>query len=475
MALFSISRFFSSSIRHQTHKFSTVQFSTASSAGLFYSHLLKNGGNVEKILASVNVKLDSKCVSAVLHRCYPSQFLMGIRFFVWAGLQPDYRHTGYMYSKACKLFMINQNPQVLSDVIEAYRAEKCLVNVKTFKVILNLCKEAKLADEALLALRKMPEFSLRADTTMYNLVIRLFCVKGDMDTAESLMKEMALTDLYPDMITYVEMVKGFCNVGRLDDAMELFDVMKEQGCFPNTVLYSVLLDGVCKFGNTEKALELLGKMEKEGGKLCPTVVTYTSVIQRFCEKGQTMEALELLNRMEACGCAPNRVTSSFLIECFCAEGRIEEVYNLIDKVVRGGGVSYGECYSSFVLSLRKTNKLEEAEKVFRQMLDSGMKPDSLTFSVMIKELCSQGRVLDGYHLCDEIEKMQYLTSIDSDIYSILLVGLCQQGHSMEAAKLVRFMLKKGIRLEAAYVEGMVEILKKSGDEELVNHITRIGR
>ncbi|KAK8587373.1 hypothetical protein V6N12_021869 [Hibiscus sabdariffa] len=64
--------------------------------------------------------------------------------------------------------------------------------------------------------------------------------------------------------------------------------------------------------------------------------------------------------------------------------------------------------------------------------------------------------------------MQYLSSIDSDIYCILLVGLCQQSHSVEAAKLARSMLKKKIHLKAPYVDKIIEHLNNSGDKELVS-------
>nr|POF19121.1 pentatricopeptide repeat-containing protein [Quercus suber] len=378
----------------------------------------------------------------------------------------------------------------------------------------------------------MKEFGLQADTTAYNVVIKLFCEKGDMDMAEELMNEMGLSDLYPDMITHVAMIKGFCNVGRLEDACGLVKFMRGHGCVPNAVVYSTLLDGVCRCGSMERALELLGEMEKEGGDCSPNVVTYTSVIQSFCEKGQTMEALEILDRMEAFGCAPNRVTLSNMalellgemekeggdcspnvvtytsvIQSFCEKGQtmealeildrmeafgcapnrvtvsclinhlcmggcVEKAYKVIDKVVAGGSVSYGDCYSSLIVSLVKFQKLEEAEKLFRKMLAGGVKPDGLACSILIRKLCLEGRVLDGFCLSDEIEKFEFITSIDSDLYSILLVGLCQQSHSMEAAKLARLMLKKGIRLKASYFDSIVGHLKKFEDEELVKHLTK---
>ncbi|KAA8515041.1 hypothetical protein F0562_018172 [Nyssa sinensis] len=416
MEISSIRRLFSSSIPFKNPKFS-FPCTTVSSTEKYWTHLQKNYSNPEKTLNRVGVKLDTPCVIEVLQRCALNQPLLGLRFFIWAGLQPNYRHSLYMYSKACKVFEINRNPRVVTDVIEAYRVQGCLVNIRTFKVVLNLCREAKLADEGLW---------------------------------------------------------GFCDANQLEDACGLFKVMRGHECLPNTVAYSALLDGVCRFGNVERALELLREMETECGDCNPNVVTYTSTIQSFCEKGRSMEVLGILDQMVACGFAPNRVTIINLIKGLCIEGHVEEAYKLIDKVVAGGSVSNDECYSSLVISLLQIKKLEEAEKLFRSMLASAVKPDGMASGSLIRRLCLEGRVLDGFHLYDEIERLGCLTSIDSDIYSVLLAELCQDSHLMEAAKLARMMAVRGIQPKAPYVDNIVKHLKNSGEEELVSNITKMG-
>ncbi|PSS04027.1 Pentatricopeptide repeat-containing protein [Actinidia chinensis var. chinensis] len=476
MAIASISRFLSSSSLPKTHIFSLttmLAFSISSSADKYWTHLQKNGSNVERTLNSVRAKLDTTSVTEVLDKCALNQPLLGLRFFVWAGLQPSYRHSSYMYSKACQLFDINRNPRIITDVIEAYRVEGCLVGVKAFKVVLNLCRKANLADEGLWVLRKMKEMNCMPDTPAYNVVIGLFCEKSDMNVAAELMREMGSVNLYPDMITYIAMIKGFCNAGRLEDACALFKVMKGHGCSPNVVAYSILLEGFCRFGSLERALDLLREMEKEGGDCSPNVVTYTSVMQAFCAKSRTMEALHILDRMEASGCSPNRVTIRTLIEGLCREGHTEEAYKLINKVIAGGSVSDGECYSSLVLSLLRIKKLEEAEKLFRWMLASAVKPDGLASSTMIKGLCLEGRVFDGFCLHCELEELGFLSSIDLDIYSILLDGLCQESCMAEAAKLARLMVERRIALKAPYVDNIVEYLKNSGEKDLVSHLLGI--
>lgn len=473
MLISPIFRFISLSIHSQTPKIFASYFTTFSVAEKLYARLNINEGNIEKSLASLNVRLDSTSVKEVLRRCHPNQFQMGLRFFIWAGLQSDYRHSSYIYSEACRLFKINRHPEIVRDVIEAYKADGCLVSVKIIKVVLNLCKQARIADEALWVLRKMPEFNLLADSTVYNVVIRLFIEKGDMYMADKLMREMGLIDLYPDVVTYISMIKGFCNVAKLEDASRLLNVMREHGCVPNVVAYSTLLEGTFRFGNMETAMELLSEMEKEGGECSPNVVTYTSVIQTLCERGRTTEALAVLDRMQAQQCSPNRVTVSTLMKGLCAEGQVKEAYRLINKVVAGGGVSKSECYSSLVLSLISIKRFEEAEKLFKEMLATGLKPDSVACSLMVKQLCSEGRMLDAFCLYEDIERMEGLLAIDSDIYSILLVGLYQQNHYVEATKFAKLMLERRVSLKAPYVDKLFGHLGQSGDKELVLHLTRI--
>ncbi|MBA0765839.1 hypothetical protein Gotri_014960 [Gossypium trilobum] len=276
-----------------------------------------------------------------------------------------------------------------------------------------------------------------------------------MDMGHKLMIEIGLSDLYPDMRTYFAMVKGFCNAGRLEEACELFQAMKGQGFSPNVVAYFMLLEGICKHMSTRKALELLGEMDKAGRNCSPNVITYTFVIKSFCEKGQTIKALRILNRMEACQCVPNCIIVITLITGLCVEGYVKEACKLIDRVT-GRGVSNSDCYSSLVLALIRINRLDEVEKLFRKMLVNGAKPSAIACSIMIREICREGQVLDSFCLYNEIERMQYFSSIDTEIYSILLVGLCQQSHSVEATKLARLMLRKRIRLEAPYDEIIME-------------------
>ncbi|XP_071731566.1 pentatricopeptide repeat-containing protein At5g47360-like [Rutidosis leptorrhynchoides] len=476
------SRLISSSTRIKNPNFSFTTIAITNPVERYWMHIQNKDPNIEKTLTRIGAKLDTSSVKEVIKRCSSSsssnsndqRSVLGLRFFIWAGIQRQYRHSSYMYNIACKLFRISQNPNVIKEVIEAYGDNNCVVDVKSFKIVLNLCKEARLENEGLWVLKKMNDFGCRPDTTTYNVVIKLLCKKGRMDDALKLMKEMGSVDVYPDMVTLVSMVEGFCDLGRIEDATRLFKVENRQGCLVNVVAYSALLDGVCRVGNLEKGLELLEEMENEGGVCAPTVVTYTTMIQSFCEKGRSIEALTILDRMEACGCAPNRVTISTLINGLCKEEKLDEAYKLIDRLFIKGSVSKSECYSSLVATLLRVDRFEEAEKVFRKMLVSGLKPDGVACSELFKRLClKEQRMLDAFVLFCEIEKLGFATSIDSEIYSIMMDGLCAKSHLLEASILAKLMVDKSILLRAPYVKSVVKYLTNAGEMELVSRVYKV--
>ncbi|KAI4311644.1 hypothetical protein MLD38_036523 [Melastoma candidum] len=465
------SRLIPSLIASSHQKFSSSISPTTSAAEKFYARMKYGGGGdegVERALSSVRARLDPSCVNEVLGRFSGDDFVMGMRFFIWAGVQSGYRHSSYGYSKACELLRVRQNPGVILDAIEGCRIGGWSISVKMMKVVLNLCKEAGLSDEALAVLRRMRELDLRPDTNVYNTVIRLFCAKGDVGTAEDLMREMGELGLYPDMITVLEIIKGLSSACRVEDAYRLLRMIKGYGCSPNVVAYSAVLEGYCWAGDTGRALELLDEMEREGGDCGPNVVTYTSLIRCYCEKDSMTEALGLLDRMMARGCAPNRVTVSTLLDGLCKEGRAENAHELIDRVVAWGAVPKADCFSSLVVSLIRYKFIEDARRQFEVMLGCGLEPDGLASSLVIRALCVDGRVLEGFHLVDQIERLGFLPSIDSDIYALLLEGLFRQGSLTEAASMARTIIDKGIPLKSQFADPVVvEHLKKLGCGHLI--------
>ncbi|CAA6673516.1 unnamed protein product [Spirodela intermedia] len=405
-------------------------------------------------------KLDASTVESVLRRSPASTAgdrSTLLRFFVWAGLQPGYRHSAAAYSAACDA----------SNYPAAQRLDAVPVSVRTFKVLLSLCRQAGSGEQALQVLRRMAEFGCRPDTSSFNSVIRLLLVSGGgggegekkkIEVAEELLEEMTVAGVQPDMVTCVSMVKALCGAGRLDEARGLVGRMKSRGCLPNVVVYTALLDGACNSGDLPAAMELLEEMESgAAGESCkPNVVTYTCHL--------------LSGPHGKHGAAANRAAVATLLGGLCRRGTAAaaaEAFAVAEQVVRDGAVTGEEAYSSLLLCFLREGKVAAAEELAEKMLDSGVNPDGAARNLMLREICAARRPLDGL-LWVNVMWAKGLT-LDADVYSSLLDVAFGEGHLREAVGMVNGMVQRGIPLRAgspACAEALAEILEASGEFDL---------
>ncbi|KAH9325873.1 hypothetical protein KI387_006051 [Taxus chinensis] len=424
--------------------------------------LLKKGSapNIERALGKINFQLKSSCVEKVLLRCAGNKIL-GLRFFIWAVQQPPFKPTYFLYKTACRVLGVIQEPAMLIQVLADMRKEGRVVSIKTFRILINLCKEGRLLEEALELLDHMKDLTCTPDIPIYNTVIHLLCESRRMDMAKVIFYQMLELGVSPDVITYSTLIKGFANVGQLEDAQMLFDEMREHGCFPSIVTYTILLNSYCKAGCPEKGLELLDEMFQK--QYAPNVVTYTALIQSFCKAGRIKEALELFDRMITCGCSPNTVTYNILVNALCMEGKLDDADKLMEKMIKGGHLPKDQCHNSFMIELLRANKVEEAENLLRNMLVSGISPNGLAYNTLIKVLCLVGRysnALDWYH---KMENMY--CSLELEVCSILLRGLCHHGYEDEVENVLEGMVEKGILLEISTFDAIIRHLNKAGRHE----------
>ncbi|KAL2531704.1 Pentatricopeptide repeat-containing protein [Abeliophyllum distichum] len=151
--------------------------------------------------------------------------------------------------------------------------------------------------------------------------------------------------------------------------------------------------------------------------------------------------------MEDTGLQPNGVTITALVDGLSKEGCVEEARKVIDRVSRGSE-HHNKFYGLLVVSLCQIGKTKEAEKIFKMVIASGMKPNDLVSSIIIKAIFLEDRVLDGFGLFDSLEKSGHFPAIDSDI---MLAGLCEKSHLVEAAKLATLIVERRIQLKSPWL------------------------
>ncbi|XP_026396684.1 pentatricopeptide repeat-containing protein At5g47360-like [Papaver somniferum] len=114
--------------------------------------------------------------------------------------------------------------------------------------------------------------------------------------------------------------------------------------------------------------------------------------------------------------------------------------------------------------------MEEAVKLFKQMLASEIKPGGLASISFIKQLCLQEQFLRHWSDTLRCKRNIYSTHVDPDIYSILLIDLSQEGHLVEAANVVSVMVENRIQLKSPYLDNIDVLLSRIGEKVLARRL-----
>uniref|UniRef100_A0A0A9DI96 Pentacotripeptide-repeat region of PRORP domain-containing protein n=1 Tax=Arundo donax TaxID=35708 RepID=A0A0A9DI96_ARUDO len=162
-----------------------------------------------------------------------------------------------------------------------------------------------------------------------------------------------------------------------------------------------------------------------------------------------------------------------LVDGVCTQGRVADTYDVVERVVGDGSVSSGQCYNVLLVCLCRVGMVAEAKGLAQRMMKKGVQVTPLASSSRVRVLCGRKRLLDACYWLGMMDENGVLC--DSDVYAGLLLGLCEQGHVLEASALGRKVAERGIHIEASCADHLVELLKQYGDEELASHILGLRR
>ncbi|KAI3452097.1 hypothetical protein Pfo_008762 [Paulownia fortunei] len=275
-----------------------------------------------------------------------------------------------------------------------------------------------------------------------------FGIKNGM--GENVFVNSALVDMYSSCssIKHAELV--FYNMPQLD-----------------VVSWNVIISAYFSNGECGKALNKFQQMRIQGVKL--DIVSWNSVISGCADNGKAQEALELLGDMQQLGCKPNQITiTSVLTACTSLEvwrgGKEIHAY-----IVRHCFMEDLAASTALVLIYAKSGDLEmsnrlfsmmpwkdtvawntiiiansmhgrgaEALSLFNEMVSSGVKPNSVTFTGALSG-CSHSQMVDeGLSIFHSMIK-DHKVEPDAEHYSCMVDVLSRGGRLAEAYNFIQQM------------------------------------
>ncbi|KDO38409.1 hypothetical protein CISIN_1g038490mg, partial [Citrus sinensis] len=137
--------------------------------------------------------------------------------------------------------------------------------------------------------------------------------------------------------------------------------------------------------------------------------------------------------------------------------RMKELFQIMEKYVSPDACSYNILIHGCVVSRR----LEDAWKVFDEMVKRRLQPTLVTFGTLIYGLCLELRVDEALKLKEDIMRV-YNVKPDGQVFASLIKGLCAVGELSLALGVKEEMVRDKIEMDAGIYSSLISALFKAG-------------
>lgn len=308
----------------------------------------------------------------------------------------------------------------------------------------NLVEAKRLFDE-------MPQRNVAS----WNALIGGFVKLGDLISARKIFEEMPVKNV----VSFTTIIDGYAKAGDMASARSLFDQAPDK----DIVAWSALISGYAQNGQPTEALNIFDEMRMRNIK--PDAFIMVSLMSACSQVG----SLEYAKWVDNC------VTQSSidihgdhvraaLVDMNAKCGNMERATNLFEQMPRRDLISY--CSMMQGLSIHGHGK--QALSLFNRMLNEGLIPDEVAFTIILSACSRAGLVKEAWHLF-ELMKNVYCILPSRDHYACMVDLLSRSGQLKTAYELLKSMPMDphagawGALLGACKLHGNMELGKLVAD------------
>ncbi|CAN6547481.1 unnamed protein product [Malus baccata var. baccata] len=243
------------------------------------------------------------------------------------------------------------------------------------------------------------------------------------------------------------------------------------GIFPSSFTFCSLIHSFSNEGDMSKAIEVLDLMTDEKVKYPFDNFVSSSVISGFCKIGKPEIAVKFLeNAVDSGALEPNIVTYAALVAALCKLGRVNEVFDknkqMVDKGIRSDTISH----TITICGFSKLGDVEKALGFVIKMRRGGLELNLITYTAIMSGFCKKGKMEEAFAIFKMVEDLGI--EVDEFMYATLIHGSCIIGDLDGVFDLLHEMVKRGINPSIVTYNTVMNGLCKSGRTSEANEISK---
>ncbi|RZC71016.1 hypothetical protein C5167_034209, partial [Papaver somniferum] len=272
-----------------------------------------------------------------------------------------------------------------------------------------------------------------------NALVTLYCKCGKVDQARQIFDSM----LEKDHVSWNAILSGYVSVGRIDGAKNVFNAMPEK----DLLTWMVMISGFAQNGYGEDALKLFDQMRTEG--LAPCDYSFAGAITACASLGALEHGGQLHAQLIQLGFNSSLSAGNALITMYARCGVVEAAHVVFHTMPYIDSVSW----NSMITALGQHGHGLQALKVFDLMLQENIKPDRITFLIVLTACSHSGLVKERCKYFESMDNVYGITP-DEDHYARFIDLLCRAGKISEANDLIQNLpFKPGAPIWEALLNG----------------------
>ncbi|XP_028554623.1 putative pentatricopeptide repeat-containing protein At3g49142 isoform X2 [Dendrobium catenatum] len=270
-----------------------------------------------------------------------------------------------------------------------------------------------------------------------------FALRACRDTLSPNTDARKVFDKMPkrDLVTWTVMISCYAECGSPEESMALFDRMKDNGIVPDKVSMVTVVFACAKLGAMHKAKMIRDYIWRR--KFSLDVILGTAMIDMYAKCGSVDAAREIFDQMKE----KNVISWSSMISAYGVHGRGREALQLFPQMLQSGIRPNRITFVSILSACSHSGLIEEGRQFFNSMeRDYFVESDVKHYTCMVDLLGRAGRL-------DEVLELTERMKVDKDEgFWGAILGACRiHGHIGLAEKAAKNLLELGPRNSGYYV------------------------
>lgn len=214
---------------------------------------------------------------------------------------------------------------------------------------------------------------------------------GEMTNARNVFDEVEVKDV----LAWTTLVSGYARSGDMSRATEVFHEMPVK----NPVSWTALIAGHVRNGRSNKALQLFTEMMVL--RIPPDQFTYSSCLCACASMAALNHGKQIHARLIRTNFRANAIVLSSLIDMYSKCGNLDCASLVFDLL---GNKKEIVLWNTMMSALAQHGLGKNAVETYNIMVRSGMKPDRITFAVLLSACSHSGLLEEGVGLFESMTR-----------------------------------------------------------------------